>query len=145
MQFKVPQNVQREDKIVGPLTLKQMIICAAGGTVAYGIYISLARFYIWITWLPPVAIISMITLAFAFLRPLDLSFTKWIIRWIEFSLIPRSRKWIKSSAEVLVLPNVTAKRKTDKDEKDKAELDVIEEKQRKLRELNKFLEEETKK
>lgn len=26
MQYKIPQNVQLEDKIVGPLTLKQLII-----------------------------------------------------------------------------------------------------------------------
>ncbi|HMR01699.1 MAG TPA: PrgI family protein, partial [Candidatus Gracilibacteria bacterium] len=77
MQFKVPQNVRREDHIVGPLTLKQMIICAIGGSIAYAIYLSLAPYYIWITWLPPVAIVTIITIAFAFIRPLDLSFTKW--------------------------------------------------------------------
>lgn len=27
MQYKIPQNVQIEDKIVGPLTMKQLIIC----------------------------------------------------------------------------------------------------------------------
>lgn len=31
MQYKIPQNVQIEDKIVGPLTLKQLIICGVGG------------------------------------------------------------------------------------------------------------------
>ena len=91
MQFKVPQNIRREDKIVGPLTLKQMIICAIGGTIAYAIYVSLANYYLWITWLPPMLIVILITAAFAFVRPLDLSFTKWILLWAEFALLPKKR------------------------------------------------------
>ena len=138
MQFKVPQNVRREDKIVGPLTLKQMIICAIGGTIAYAIYISLAKFYLWITWLPPMAIVVMITIAFAFVRPLDMSFIKWILLWAEFALLPKKRLWVKSSGEIIP-PQITTTAKKDKDKlKDAA--DAMEEKQKKLEELNKFLE-----
>ena len=35
MQYKIPQNVQIEDKIVGPLTLKQLGILGFGGATAY--------------------------------------------------------------------------------------------------------------
>ncbi|MBU1702822.1 PrgI family protein [Patescibacteria group bacterium] len=137
MQFKVPQNVQREDKIVGPLTLKQMIICAIGGTIGYAIFTALAKFYLWITWLPPVAIVTIITIAFAFVRPLDLSFTKWVLRWIEFSLLPRKRIWIKSSAEIIKdLEPESMKRKISKKED---QINKITEKQEKL---SKFLEDE---
>ena len=130
MQFKVPQNVQREDKIVGPLTLKQMIICAIGGTIGYGIFTALAKFYLWITWLPPVAIVTIITIAFAFVKPLDLSFTKWTLRWIEFSLLPRKRLWLKSSAEIIMEQEPVKRQK--KMSKKEDEIYKISEKQKKL-------------
>ena len=139
MQFKVPQNVQREDKIIGPLTLKQMIIVAIGGTIAYGIFVSLAKLYLWITWLPPIAIITVITIAFAFIRPLNLSFTKWFLLRVEFSLLPRKRLWIKSSGEVIA-PGYAFKAKKEKaDQQAKEKEESIDEKQRKMAELDKFL------
>ena len=136
MQFKVPQNVQREDTIIGPLTLKQLIICAIGFTISYGIYVSLGKMYIWITWLPPVAIITLITLAFAFVRPLDLSFSKYILLLMEFSLLPKKRLWIKASGEV-IMPIQTESSKSKK--KREQEEDAILDKQQKLQDLQKFL------
>ena len=35
MQFKIPQDVQRADKIVGPLTLRELIIVGIGGGFTY--------------------------------------------------------------------------------------------------------------
>lgn len=142
MQFKVPQNVQREDRIVGPLTLKQMIIIAIGGSIAYGLYVSLARYYIWITWLPPVAIVSIVTIAFAFVKPLGLSFTKWVLLWIQFSLLPRDRRWMKGSSEIIVSPGMKQATKKEKGEKAGNEPDTALQKQQKLQ---KFLEAEKQK
>ena len=140
MQFKVPQNVQREDKIVGPLTLKQLIICGAGGGVAYSIYVSLARDFMWLTWAPPVIFIVLMTAAFAFLRPLDLSFTTWILRWIEHTLIPRQRIWIQSSADPLPF-YVSAGNKKQSDINAKQEKEIKRaEKQRKFEEITRKLE-----
>jgi len=144
MQFKVPQNVQREDKIVGPLTLKQMIVMAIGGTIGYAIYISLAPYYIWITWLPPVAIVTIITIAFAFVKPLDLSFTKWVLRWVEFSLLPRSRTWRKTPVSHIMTASVKSQKQKTKKEEAKEKVDAMNEKQKKLERLNEFLESEKK-
>lgn len=141
MQFKVPQNVQREDKIVGPLTLKQLIICGVGFAVAYAIYSSLNRYYIWVTWILPVGIVAIITVTFAFVRPLDLSFTKFILRWLEFTINPRKRYWIQGSAEAYApsysAAAAAAKIKADK----KAETKAMEklDKHKKLEEITKIL------
>lgn len=141
MQFKVPQNVQREDKIVGPLTLKQLIICGIGFAVAYAIYNTLNRDYIWVTWFLPVGIVAIITLAFAFLRPLDLSFTRFILRWIEFTFLPRKRFWIQGTAETYApaysAASAAAKIRADK----KAETKAMEklDKHKKLEEITKIL------
>ena len=35
MRFKVPQDVQREDTIIGPITFKQLIIMIIGGGIGY--------------------------------------------------------------------------------------------------------------
>lgn len=121
-----------------------MIVCAIGGSIAYAIYLSLAPYYIWITWLPPVAIVSIITIAFAFVRPLDLSFTKWVLLWIEFSLLPQKRTWVKSSGEVVKPVGIKPK---DKNKKSKKELEQeqIETREDKIRGLQKFLDAENEK
>lgn len=138
MQFKVPQDVQREDRIVGPLTLKQLIICAIGGVIDYAVYVSLGKAYIWVTWLPPVAIIALVTVAFAFIRPLDLSFTKWVLCWIEFAMIPRQRMWIQSAAEVVV-PQTKPVGQSKIEKKAEAKAEAAIDKHKKLEEISKML------
>lgn len=99
MQFKVPQDVQREDTIVGPLTLKQMIIMGMGGGLTYAIYTTLAKAYYWQVWLPPTAIMVIITLGFTFARIHDLSLFQYLVYLTEYLMLPRKRIWIKGAAE----------------------------------------------
>ena len=84
MRFKVPQDVQRADRIVGPLTWKQLIILGVGGGICYGIYVSLAQKYFIEIWLPPLVIVGGITVALAFLKIHGLTFEHWILAFIEF-------------------------------------------------------------
>ncbi|MDA1209191.1 MAG: PrgI family protein [bacterium] len=35
---KIPQNVYVEDRVIGPVTLKQLFMCLAGGAISYGIW-----------------------------------------------------------------------------------------------------------
>ena len=139
MQFKVPQNVQREDKIVGPLTLKQLIICGIGFAVAYGIYVSLAKYYIWVTWILPVGIVAIVTMAFAFARPLDLSFSKFIMRWIEFTVQPRKRFWILGSGDFYPLPMSAAQSASKIEKRAEKKAEAMMDKRKKLEEITKIL------
>lgn len=100
MQYKIPQNVQMADHIVGPLTLRHMIILGIGGGFAYVLYVVLARSYYMEIWLPPVAIVSIITILFAFVKIYNVSFAKFIILFFEHIFVPRKRKWQKASADV---------------------------------------------
>ncbi len=140
MQFKVPQNVQREDKIVGPLTLKQLIICGIGFAVAYAIYTSLAKDFIWVTWILPVSLVGLITVAFAFFRPVNMSFTKFLFSWIEFTVLPRQRFWIQGSGDAWP-PTFPASTKGQSKVEKKAEAKAQEvvDKHKKLEELSKIL------
>lgn len=137
MQAKVPQNVQIADKIVGPLTLKHMIILGVGGGLAYIIYIILARSYYWEVWLPPVAVISLITLLFAFVKIYNVSFGRFFLLLLEYSLLPRKRRWLKSSAEIFGFAPIavaTKKRKKKKTKKETAAKTI-----KKIDEISKIL------
>lgn len=99
MQFKVPQDVQREDTIVGPLTLKQLMIIGAGGGLAYATYTTLAKLYYWQIWLPPTAILVIITLGFTFGKVHELPLLKYLFFLAEYTFIPRKRIWMKGAAD----------------------------------------------
>lgn len=101
MQFKIPQNVQQEDKIVGPLTLKQLIICGVGGGIAYSIYVMFNRVYEGIGWAFLVIPIAALTIAFAFVKIYNVTFAKFLFLFVEMTLKPRRRVWKKASAEII--------------------------------------------
>lgn len=97
MQFKVPQDVQREDTIIGPITLKQLIIIGIGGAITYAIYISLAATYFIEIWLAPVLISGGLTAAFAFLKINNLPFHLFLMNFLEYKILPRKRIWIQGA------------------------------------------------
>ncbi|PIZ75048.1 hypothetical protein COY05_05230 [Candidatus Peregrinibacteria bacterium CG_4_10_14_0_2_um_filter_38_24] len=115
-QYKVPQDVQREDTIIGPLTLKQLGILGIGGGIAYGIYISLAKSYPMAIWLPPMVIIIAITLAFAFLKIHNLDFVTFIMAYTEFNFLPKKRIWIQGSGYPFISPFETPYKEQKKKE-----------------------------
>jgi PrgI family protein len=130
MQYKVPQDVQREDTIIGPITLKQLGILGGGGAVAYVIYVSLVKVYFWQVWLPPVIIVMGITLAFAFLKIHNLPFHKFLMNFIEYQILPRQRIWIQGTATPFI-STFDLHKETKKKEKPK----IVEKKQKSLEEL----------
>jgi hypothetical protein len=103
MQYKVPQDVQREDTIIGPITLKQMGILGVGGGIAYILYVSLAKSYYAEVWLPPVVIVSAITLAFAFLKIANMPFHLFLMNFIEYNLLAKKRFWIQGGGTSLMI------------------------------------------
>ncbi len=122
MQFKVPQDVQREDTIIGPLTLRHMGILMVGGGIAYALYLSLSKTYFIEIWLPPVAIISVLTLAFAFLKIHDLPFHQYILHYLEFALLGKKRFWIQGSGTPFISPfEITKPNKKGKKTENKIE------------------------
>lgn len=114
MQFKVPQDVQRKDTIIWSLTIQQLIICFVGGGIAYAIYIQLSKTYFMEIWLPPVVIISAITLAFAFLTVHNLPFDEFLMHYIEYHMLPRKRSWIQGTGAPFISPFDNTKKKTEK-------------------------------
>ena len=102
MQFKVPQDVLRADKIVGFLTLRQLIICAIGGGLAYSMYLILNKQYFIEVWLPPVLFISLVTMAFAFVKFHEILFEKVVLLFIEYKFKPRRQTWQKMAGDTVL-------------------------------------------
>lgn len=97
LSYKIPQNVQVEDKIFGNiLTLKELLYLGVGGGISYVIYTYLARTYIlgyMATGL--ICVPFLISLAFAFLKINDIPLLKFVLLFIEWSLKPHKRIWNK--------------------------------------------------
>lgn len=102
MQFKVPQDVLRPDKIVGFLTLRQLIIVAIGGGIDYSLYIVLSKQYLIEIWMPPVLFIALITMAFAFVKFHDILFEKLVLIFIEYKFKPSTRTWQKMCGDAVL-------------------------------------------
>ncbi len=92
MQFKVPQNIDMEDKIIGPLTLTQFFYLLFGGLILYILFTNLAAtsaLLFWILALP----IGLFSFAMAFVKVQDRPFPTFIMAGIKFMTQPRARVW----------------------------------------------------
>lgn len=93
--IKIPQNVHIEDRIVGPLTLKQIIIVAIGCGFSYALYAMIVKQYGVISlpvtimvWIP-----GAISGVFAFIRINDLSMLRLCFLLAERINKPSVRTW----------------------------------------------------
>jgi hypothetical protein len=104
-QYKIPQNVQIEDKIFGNiLTLKQLIIIGLGGAISYVIYTVLARTYILGSIeIGLILIPGALSVAFAFVQINNISLFHYSLLFLEFILKPHRRVWNKSGTIILTL------------------------------------------
>lgn len=93
--IKIPQNVYIEDRIVGPLTLKQILIVGVGVGFSYALYGMLTKAYgalplpiTIVVWIP-----AGIAALFAFIRINDISMFRLMLLSIERLNKPSTRVW----------------------------------------------------
>jgi hypothetical protein len=98
--YKVPQDVEAEDKFLGPLTFKQFLFMGGAAICGYLIFISYTK-----SWWPVVAIVLPFFVGFAALafpwskdQPTEL----WLASRIRFMLMPRVRIWDQTGIKELV-------------------------------------------
>ncbi len=97
MQYKVPQNIFMEDKIIGPLTLWQFLYLLFGGLIVYISYQFLyanARGLFFVIAAP----VSLVSLGAAFVKIHDRPLPTFIKNAISFASRPRQRVWHKEEA-----------------------------------------------
>lgn len=110
MQFKVPQNVQIEDKILPFMTLRQLVISGVGGGFTYLVYLLLEHQSPEV-WMPPVFLMGALTLAVAFVQIKGIPFVHYILLVLERYLNETKRMWIKSAGDVFLPPAAAPKKK----------------------------------
>ena len=111
-QFQIPQFIEMEDKLFGPLTFKQFMYLAGGGGVCFILY----------AWLPlpffikiiPIAAVAALALALAFVKYNGRPFVVILEAFIKYSIGSKLYIWKKDEkkdqknpADVQVLNNQT--------------------------------------
>jgi hypothetical protein len=89
MQFQVPQFIEKEDSVVGPLSLRQFIFIAVGGGISAILFFILPM-GIWIIFF---LIIAITTLALAFIKINGRSFSNILISAFNFYWKPQIYIW----------------------------------------------------
>ena len=90
MRYKVPQNIDMQDRILGPLTMIQFIYAVVGGGFCYAIYMSpIPQPYSFILIVP----VALLVIALDFLKVNERPFLDFLLSIIEFSSAPRQRLW----------------------------------------------------
>lgn len=93
MQFQVPQYIDVEDKIVGPLTLKQFFYIASGFLTIF------VTFFIFVTWLWLITstIVATISLSFALVKYNGRPLMTVTIAAIRYYMGGRTYTWQKNT------------------------------------------------
>lgn len=108
MQFKVPQNIDMEDRIIGPLTLTQFFYLLFGGVILYILFNKLVlsgfSFLFWILAIP----IGTFSFAMAFVKIQDRPFPSFFFAMLKYMATPRARVWQHYTRPNQVKPKVTA-------------------------------------
>lgn len=130
MQYKVPQDVQREDKILFFITLRQLIMLIVGGGISYVLYVQMAKAYVLGS--VEIALISLpavIAVGFAFVKFKGLSLIKLVFLMLEqFMFRPMRRYWIQGAGEPFTSSTMTFAETKKKEEVKEEEKNYSEEK-----------------
>ena len=113
---KIPQNIRIEDKLIGPLSLRQIIIIAVGGGVSYTLYAMLNKTY---GAVPPAAHLFIwlpliFFAAIALVRINDISLTRYALLTFELMVKPR-RRVFQPRRGLDVLPRAATSKKGKKE------------------------------
>ncbi len=103
MQFKVPQNIDMEDKIIGPLTLLQFIYLVIGGVILYATIKAGDTVMIAFVGIP----VALLALALCFVKIQDQPFSKFVVSLVFFLTRPKIRVWNKQT-ELEEIPQAQA-------------------------------------
>jgi hypothetical protein len=105
--YKVIQDVEADDKLVGPLSLRQFIYAGIGALSGYLGFLLTTKHapFMLVIFVP----ITLICLFFAFPWGQDQPTEVWALAKIRFMIKPRKRVWDQSGAKELVTVNAPKK------------------------------------
>lgn len=104
MRFTIPQFIEHEPKIVGPLTFKQFIFLGGAGAICFVLYFLIPR----PLFILASTVIGGISLAFAFIKINNMSFVTFVGSFLRYSLSPKMYLWKKGKGKIEVYEPQTA-------------------------------------
>ncbi len=111
-QYKVPQNIDLEDKIVGPFTMKQFAYLMGGGLLIYAIYQVFLPYENNVIYTVIVALpVAFLALALTFIKINDRPFEKFIVNYFQFLFSPKRRIWSRGYETPMVVIKTPVKQK----------------------------------
>ena len=93
MQFQVPQFIEVEDKIFGPLTFKQFVYLIGGAGISFVLYVSLPFFFAALLILP----VAGFSLALAFYKVNNRPFVSVVESALGYALKNKLYVWKKTA------------------------------------------------
>jgi len=124
MRFTVPQFIEHEAKIVGPMTFKQFIFVAAGGAICAAIYMI---FGVSTIFLIGCAIFGGAGLALAFLQINGRDLPTVLANLLKFNFKPKMYIWKKRQTPIRVIKKEVIPTITDQNkEKEEIPLKIAE-------------------
>lgn len=108
--YKVIQDIEAEDKFLGPLTLKQFVFGAGGIFFAYLNVFALTKGATWAMglFLPPMLLGFFLAIPWSKDQPTEV----WVLAKLRFKFKPKKRIWDQSGMEELV--TITVPKKEEK-------------------------------
>lgn len=98
MQFKVPQKIDIEDRIVGPMTMIQFVYAVLGGGTAYLVANTFSSPYNIIVATP----IALFTFCVIFVKINGRTFGHFFRNLIVYLFVPHTRIWHKGDSNIQV-------------------------------------------
>ncbi len=89
MRFTVPQFIERESKLIGPLTFRQFLYVGAAGLICFIIYFTFS-FTVFII---SAIVLGSIALAFAFLKINGIPLSVYLWNFFKYTLSPKDYLW----------------------------------------------------
>ena len=110
MMFQVPQFIDVEDRIVGPLTIKQFAYVAVGGFICFLLFFPL-KIWLWGAIATP---IMALTFAFAFVKYNGRSFPALFAAAFSYFWKPRAYLWQRTAPPISPITEITKQALTKK-------------------------------
>ena len=85
MKFQVPQFIETETKLIGPLTLKQFLWLGSGGSLIFLMFLTLNRFVFFIVAFPVGAFFA----ALAFIKINEAPLMNYVLYGISYLVNPK--------------------------------------------------------
>ena len=94
MEFNVPKNIEIEDKVVGPLTLKQFLYLAGAGAILFAIWFLVDKIWTFVVFAIPIVGVSLVV---AFLKINGRPFLTFTATFFNFMIKPKLYIWKKKN------------------------------------------------